>query len=80
MIRGVHAGRKALSPEASYEIAEHATDDVLMPAEISVVRSIAPGNANKQIADQLCSPRRLSRVESSQSLRSWALTIERTPL
>lgn len=52
-IRAVHAGRKALSPEASYEIAEHATDDALTPAEISVLRLIAAGNANKQIADQL---------------------------
>ena len=52
-IRAVHAGRKALSPEASYEIAEHATDDTLTPAEISVLRLIAAGNANKQIADQL---------------------------
>jgi DNA-binding NarL/FixJ family response regulator len=52
-IRAVHAGRKALSPEASYEIAEHVTDDTLTPAEIAVLRLIATGNANKQIADQL---------------------------
>jgi DNA-binding NarL/FixJ family response regulator len=53
MIRAAHSGKKALSPEASYEIAEHATDDALTPAEISVLRLIAAGNANKQIADQL---------------------------
>jgi DNA-binding NarL/FixJ family response regulator len=52
-IRAVHAGKKALSAEASYEIAEHATDDALTPAEINVLRLIAAGNANKQIADQL---------------------------
>ena len=52
-IRAVHGGKKALSPEASYEIAEHATDDALTPAEIVVLRLIAAGNANKQIADQL---------------------------
>ena len=52
-IRGVHAGKKALSAEASYEIAEHMTDDALTPAEINVLRLIAAGNANKQIADQL---------------------------
>ena len=52
-IRVVHAGKKMLSPEASYEIAEHATDDTLTPAEIAVLRLIAAGNANKQIADQL---------------------------
>ena len=52
-IRAVHAGKKTLSPEVSYEIAEHATDDALTPAEIAVLRLIAAGNANKQIADQL---------------------------
>jgi len=52
-IRAVHAGKKALSPEASYEVAEHATDDALTPAETAVLRLIAAGNANKQIADQL---------------------------
>ena len=52
-IRAVHAGRKVLSPEASYQIAEHSTDDALTPAEISVLKLIAAGNANKQIADQL---------------------------
>jgi DNA-binding NarL/FixJ family response regulator len=52
-IRAVHGGKRALSPEASFEIAEHATDDSLTPAEINVLRLIAGGNANKQIADQL---------------------------
>jgi DNA-binding NarL/FixJ family response regulator len=52
-IRAVHAGKKALSPEASYELAEHSTDEALTPAEINVLRLIAAGNANKQIADQL---------------------------
>jgi len=52
-IRAVYGGKKVLSPEASYEIAEHATDDALTPAEINVLRLIAAGNANKQIADQL---------------------------
>ena len=52
-IRVVHSGKKKLSPEASFEIAEHSTDDALTPAEISVLRLIAAGNANKEIADQL---------------------------
>jgi len=52
-IRAVHAGKKTLSPEVSYQLAEHATDDALTPAEIDVLRLIAAGNANKQIADQL---------------------------
>jgi DNA-binding NarL/FixJ family response regulator len=52
-IRAVHAGKKTMSPEASFQLAEHATDEALTPAEISVLRLIAAGNANKQIADQL---------------------------
>lgn len=52
-IRAVHAGRKALSPEASFEIAEHATDDQLSKGEVEVLRLIAAGNANKQIAHRL---------------------------
>lgn len=52
-IRAVHAGKKTMSPEVSYQLAEHATDDALTPAEIAVLRLIAAGNANKQIADQL---------------------------
>ena len=52
-IRAVHGGKKTLSPEVSYQLAEHATDDALTPAEVAVLRLIAQGNANKQIADQL---------------------------
>jgi DNA-binding NarL/FixJ family response regulator len=53
MIRTVHSGKKALSPEASFELAEHATDDALTPVEIDVLRLIATGNSNKRIADIL---------------------------
>jgi DNA-binding NarL/FixJ family response regulator len=52
-IRAVHAGKKALATELSYELAEHATDEPLTPAEIDVLRLIAGGNANKEIAAQL---------------------------
>jgi len=52
-IRAVYAGRKTMSPQVSYELAEHATDDALTKAEIDVLRLIAAGNANKQIADLL---------------------------
>src|SRR5260370_13032823 len=49
----VHAGKNTLSPHTSFQLAEHLTDDALTPAEIKVLRLIAAGNANKQIADQL---------------------------
>src|SRR3989442_15753317 len=47
-IRAVHSGKKALSPDASYELAEHAMDESLTPGEVEVLRLIAAGNANKQ--------------------------------
>jgi two-component system, NarL family, response regulator len=52
-IRAVHAGKGSLSPEVSYQVAQHLGDDALTPAEIAVLRLIADGNANKQIGDQL---------------------------
>lgn len=52
-IRAVRAGKKALSAEVSYEVAEHVTDDALTPAEVRVLQLIARGNANKEIAEQL---------------------------
>ena len=52
-IRAVQAGRKSMSPEISFQLAEHATDDALTPAEVRVLRLIAEGNANKEIAAQL---------------------------
>ena len=55
-IRAVHAGKKILSPEISLQIAEHATDDSLNAGEIDVLRLIAGGNANKEIAAQLSVP------------------------
>jgi DNA-binding NarL/FixJ family response regulator len=52
-IRIVHAGKKRIPPEIAAELAEHAADDELTTREIEVLRLIAAGNANKQIADQL---------------------------
>ena len=52
-IRAVHAGRKTISADASYELTEHAADEALTPAEIRVLRLIADGSANKEIAEQL---------------------------
>jgi DNA-binding NarL/FixJ family response regulator len=52
-IRSVHAGKRALSTEASMQLAEHAIDDALTPAEIRVLHLIAEGNANKEIAMKL---------------------------
>jgi len=52
-IRAVHAGKKVLSPEVTYELAQHVMDDLLTPAEVRVLHLIAQGNANKEIARAL---------------------------
>jgi DNA-binding NarL/FixJ family response regulator len=49
-IRAVHAGRKTLSPEVSFELAEHSAEELLSAAEGRVLRLIAEGNSNKEIA------------------------------
>jgi DNA-binding NarL/FixJ family response regulator len=52
-IRAIHAGQKRIPPEIATELADHATDDALTEREIAVLRLIANGNSNKQIADHL---------------------------
>jgi len=52
-IRTVHAGRKRIPPDIAIELAEHATEDELSSREIDVLRLIASGHSNKQIADKL---------------------------
>jgi DNA-binding NarL/FixJ family response regulator len=49
----VMEGRKRIPPEVAAEVAEHAMDDELSAREIEVLRLIAAGNSNKQIADVL---------------------------
>jgi DNA-binding NarL/FixJ family response regulator len=51
-IRAVHAGQKRIPQEMAVELVDHVRDD-LTPREVDVLRLIADGNANKQIADQL---------------------------
>src|SRR5580658_7035799 len=56
LIEAIHAvmqGRKRIPPEVAAELAEHATDDELSEREIEVLKLIAAGNSNKQIADIL---------------------------
>ena len=52
-IRTVHAGKRSLSPEVSFQVAQHVSDETLTPAEVAVLRLIAAGNANKEIAGDL---------------------------
>jgi len=52
-IRAVHAGKKALAPEAAVKLSEHLTDDAMTPADLQILRLIAAGKANRQIAAEL---------------------------
>jgi DNA-binding NarL/FixJ family response regulator len=52
-IRAVHAGRKVMAPEVATQVAEHTGEEGLTLKEIEVLRLIAAGNANKEIAAQL---------------------------
>jgi len=52
-IRSVHSGHKAMAPDVAAQLAEHAGEEGLTPKETEVLRLIAVGNANKEIAAQL---------------------------
>lgn len=52
-IRAVHAGQRRLSPEIAADIAERVTDDGLTSRETDVLKLIAGGNANKEIAARM---------------------------
>jgi DNA-binding NarL/FixJ family response regulator len=52
-IRQVHAGKKCVRPEIAALLAEHYSDDALTNREIEVLRQIAGGNRNRDIAESL---------------------------
>ena len=52
-IRAVHAGQKRIPQEVAAGLAEHTGEDELSTRELEVLRLVAAGNANKEIAAQL---------------------------
>ncbi len=53
-IRRVHAGQKCISPEIAAGFAEHMSDEALSGREVDVLRHVATGNRNRDIAETLC--------------------------
>jgi len=53
VIRQVHAGKKRVPPEVAARLAEHMSDEDLTAREIDVLRRIAGGNRNRDIAELL---------------------------
>ena len=52
-IRQVHAGKKSVPPEIAAGIAEHLGDENLSEREVEVLRHVAGGNRNRDIAEKL---------------------------
>src|SRR5579862_3204026 len=53
VIRQVHAGKKRVPPEVATHLAEHLSDEALTAREVDVLRHIAGGNRNRDIAERL---------------------------
>jgi len=53
VIRQVHAGRKWIPSEVAERLVEHLGDEALTDREIEVLRKIAEGNRNRDIAEKL---------------------------
>ena len=52
-IRQVHKGKKRVPPEVAAHLAEHMSDEELTAREIEVLRKVAGGNRNRDIAELL---------------------------
>jgi len=53
VIRRVHAGKKHIHPQIAASLAEHLGDEILTTREIEVLRCVAEGNRNRDIAGRL---------------------------
>jgi len=53
IIRQVRAGKKRVPPEVAAQLAEHMSDEELTAREVEVLRKVAGGNRNRDIAELL---------------------------
>jgi DNA-binding NarL/FixJ family response regulator len=52
-IRDVHAGKKCVPPDVASRLAEFLSEDMLTARELEILRLIAAGNRNRDVADAL---------------------------
>jgi len=53
VVRQVHSGKKRIPPEVASRLAEHVSDESLTEREKDVLRHVAQGNRNRDIAERL---------------------------
>jgi DNA-binding NarL/FixJ family response regulator len=53
VIRQVHAGKKRIPPEIASQLLDHMSDELLTEREVEVLREVADGNRNSEIAERL---------------------------
>jgi len=53
VIRQVHSGKKKIPSEIAAYLAEHYSDEQLTPREVDILRQLAGGNRNRDIAEKL---------------------------
>jgi DNA-binding NarL/FixJ family response regulator len=53
VIRQVHAGKRKIPSEVAAHLAEHYSDERLTGREVDILRQLAGGNRNRDIADRL---------------------------
>jgi DNA-binding NarL/FixJ family response regulator len=73
-IRTVFAGRPSIPAEVAIQIAEHATADALSEREIEVLRCVAQGAANKEVAALLHISEETVKVHMKHILEKLAAT------
>ena len=73
-------GKEDAVSRGSFELAEHAVDAALSPVEVRVLRLIAQGNSNREIAGHLSATEEAIKSHVSSIFRNWTPTIAHTPL
>jgi DNA-binding NarL/FixJ family response regulator len=73
-IRQVHAGRKRIPPEIAAQLAEHYSEDPLTPREVEVLRHVAAGDRNKDIAARLAISEETVKVHVKHLMEKLAAT------